>query len=286
MLHQAVAVLRVLPKSLEGREQIVVQHQRAALRQVVKYGGGLLEKQGQVILNARRGNALAHVFVDAAFARVALYQLAPAAAKLAAGGFVHRELAPWQQAHLIYGVQAALAVGVKGADGVDFIIKQVHPVGLLCAHGVQINQAAAHGIFTWAYHLADMAVARKRKLRLECCLIKLLPRFEMEGVSRQKRGRSQLVKRRGGWNNHHIGTIVPAVLADAPQGCQTLANQVLVGRKAVVRQRFPVRKKRTTQAGGEKRQFFKQAPCVSRISRNYGRATPCCLIAHGNVGQE
>ena len=135
-LHQAVAVFGVLPKALECGLQITMQDHggriglscMGARAQVVKYGGGFFKEQRQVVLDARRGHAVAHVFVDAAFGRVAFQQFAPAAPESRSGRLVHRELAPGQQAHFGHGVQAALAVGVKGADGVDFVVKQIHPV--------------------------------------------------------------------------------------------------------------------------------------------------------------
>ena len=131
-LHQAVSVFGVLPKALEGGLQIAVQHHGGGIclasAQVVEYRGGFFEKQRQVVLDARRGHAVAHVFVDAAFGRVAFQQFAPAAPESRSGRFVHRELAPGQQPHFGYGVQAALAVGVKGADGVDLVVKQIHPI--------------------------------------------------------------------------------------------------------------------------------------------------------------
>jgi hypothetical protein len=128
-LHQAVALLGVLPEVLEGRLQVAVQHHRGVGAQVVEHGGGVVEEQRQVVLDAGRGHAVAHVLVDAALGGVAFEQLAPAAAELGPRGVVHRELAARQQAHLGHRVQAALAVGVEGADAVDLVVEQVHAVG-------------------------------------------------------------------------------------------------------------------------------------------------------------
>ena len=66
------------------------------------------------------------------------------------------EFAPGQQAHLGHGVQAALAVGVEGADAVDLVVEQIHTVGLQGAHGEQVDQAAAHRVFARAYDLGHM----------------------------------------------------------------------------------------------------------------------------------
>jgi hypothetical protein len=90
-----------------------VQHHAGLFAQVVEDRRGLLEEQRQVVLDAGGGDAVAHVLVDAALGRVALQQLAPAAAKARRGVVVHRELAAGQQAHLGHRVQAALRVGSK-----------------------------------------------------------------------------------------------------------------------------------------------------------------------------
>ena len=94
--HQAVALLGVLPKVGKGRVQVAMQSHQGLRSQVVKHGRGVVKKQGQVVLNARGGHAIAHVFVDAAFGRVALEQFAPAAAKFGARRLVHGELATGQ----------------------------------------------------------------------------------------------------------------------------------------------------------------------------------------------
>ncbi len=55
--------------------------------------------------------------------------LAPAARNAARARLVHRELAAGQQAHLGHRVEAALGVGVEGADRVDLVVEQVDAVG-------------------------------------------------------------------------------------------------------------------------------------------------------------
>ena len=87
---------------------------------------------------------------------------------------VHRELASGQQAHLGHGVQAALAVGVEGADRVDLVVEQVDAVGHRRAHGEQVDQAAAHRVFAGAHDLRDVVVAGQRELGLELRLVQLL----------------------------------------------------------------------------------------------------------------
>ena len=230
-MHQAVAVFGVLPKTLKGGFQVAVQYHRSVFRaaaQVVIHGGGGLKEQRQVVLDAGRCHAVAHVFVDAALGRVAIEQFAPAAAEFGARVLVHRELAARQQPHFRHRVQAALAVGVKGAYGIDLVVKQVHPVRHQRAHGEQVNQAAAHRVFAGAHHLRDMAVAGQCELGFELGFVQLLLDLELEGVASQKAGRRQAVQRRGGRHDDQVGAAVFVALADAPERGQALADQVLV----------------------------------------------------------
>ena len=72
-----------------------MQHHHRGFTQVVKHGGSLFKKQGQVVFNACRRNTIAHVFVNAAACRVTFQQFTPLAAKQGAGAFIHRKFAAW-----------------------------------------------------------------------------------------------------------------------------------------------------------------------------------------------
>ncbi len=93
-LQQTVAVTRVLPETLKGRFQVAVQNHGGGIAQVVKHRGGFVKEQRQVVLDTGRGDACAHVLVDAALGGVSLQQLAPAGPKTRPGRFIHGEFAP------------------------------------------------------------------------------------------------------------------------------------------------------------------------------------------------
>ncbi len=281
-LHQPVALARVLPEVLERRLQVAVQHHGGIDAEVVEHRRRLLEEERQVVLDAGGRHAHAHVLVDAALGRVALQQLAPAAAKARARGVVHRELAPGQEAHLGHRVQAALGVGVEGADRVDLVVEQVDPVRHHRAHREQVDQPAAHRVLARAHHLRDVAVAGQRELRLELGLFQLLPALEMEGVARQEGRGRQAVERGGRRHDHHVGL----ALADAPQRGEPLADQVLVRREAVVGQRLPVRKEGGAQAGREERQLVDQAPCVVGVGGEDGGGAAGGFFALGQAREQ
>jgi hypothetical protein len=285
-LHEAVALLGVLPEVLEGRLQVAVQHHRGVGAQVVEDGGGVVEEQRQVVLDAGRGHAVADVLVDTALGGVAFEQFPPAAAELGPRAVVHRELAAGQQADLGHRVQAALAVGVEGADAVDLVVEQVHAVGHGTAHGEQVDQPAAHRVLAGAYHLGDVAVAGQGQLALEFGLIELLLDLEVEGVARQEGGWRQPVQGRGGRHHNHVGAGVLVALLDAPQRGQALADQVLVRREGVIGQGLPVRKQRAAQVRRKEGHLVDQALRVGGVGGDDGRQAARRFFAGGQLRQQ
>ena len=238
-----------------------MKHHHRGLTQVIKYRGGLFKKQRQVVLNACSRHAIAHVFVNAAAGGVAVEQFAPTASEQSPRSLVHRELSTGQQTHLGHGVEAALGIGVEGANRIDLVIKQINPVGHQRSHGKEVNQAATHRVLTRTDHLRHMAVARHGQLLFQLGVIQPLLDFEMEGVCRQKRRWRQTVQSGGGRHQHHIRQ----ALRDTPQGGQTLADQILVRRKTIVGQGFPIGEQHTGQVGLEKLHFFQQTLRIESV---------------------
>ena len=218
VLQKPVALARVDPKAAQGVVHFAVQDQCCASAEVVKNGGGFFKKQRQVVLDATAGQARGHVFVDAAFGRIALDALAPACAKSRARGLVHGEFAPRQQAHFGHGIKAALAVGVEGANGVHFIAEQVHAVRHRRAHGEEVDEATAHGVFTRRHDLAHVLIACQCQLRLEPGFVEPHLLFEVEGVAGHEGRWRQSREGRGGGQKHDIHLAV----FDAPQRGKSL----------------------------------------------------------------
>ena len=269
-------------KLLKRAFQIAVQHQRGIGAQVVEHGRRVVKEQRQVVLDASGGDAVAHVLVDAALGGVALQQLAPAVAKLGARRLVHGEFAAGQQAHFGHRVQAALAVGVEGADRVDLVVEQIHPVGQGAAHGEQVDQPAAHRVLARADHLRDVRVAGQRELAFQRRFVQLLPLLEVKRVARHEAGRRQPVQRRGGGDQHHVRLL----LANCPQRGQPLADQVLVRAEGVVGQRLPVGKHHAAQAGREEAHLVHQAPRVARVGGDDGGELFLAGFAFGQLRQQ
>jgi hypothetical protein len=109
---------------------VAVRDDQSVRRQVVEESGGALEEQAAASTRCRRWRQpVADVLVDRRLRRVAFEAFAPATAKRGARGFVHRELAPGQQAHAVDRVQAALGVRIEGPDRFDLVAEQVEPIG-------------------------------------------------------------------------------------------------------------------------------------------------------------
>ena len=89
-----MAVLGIAPELRHRAVQVADQRHGRVGADVVKDGRCLFKEQRQVVLNASRRNAIAHVLVDTALRGVALHDLAPLVPKGSTRGLVHRELTP------------------------------------------------------------------------------------------------------------------------------------------------------------------------------------------------
>jgi hypothetical protein len=262
VLQKAVALARVGPEAAQRGVHLAVQHECGIGPQVVEDGRRALEEQRQVVLDACGGDAGTEVLVDAALGRVTLELLAPARAEGGPRGVVERELAAGQQAHLGHRVQAALRVGVEGADRIDLVAEQVDAVGHRRAHREQVDQPAPHRVLAWRDHLADVRVAGQHELCLQRRFVELVLVPELERGAGQERGRRQPRQRGRGRQQHQVHVLGRP---QPPQGGQAFADQVLVRAEGVVGQRLPVGEDGDAQAGREQRQFVGQPLCIGRF---------------------
>ena len=268
-LQEVVARLRIGPEAPDRAFDIADQREQGVGRQVVEQRRGLLEKQRQIVFDAGRGDAVADVLVDRRTRRIAFKHFAPAAAKGIARRFVHRKFAPRQQPHFAHRIERALGVGVEGADGVDGVAEQVDPVRQRRAHRKQVDQAAAHRVFAGRHHLRDVGIAGQRQLRFEARLVQRLALLEEKGIGGQERRRRHPQQRGGGGHDQHVALTV----LDFIQRRQPLRHQVLMRRKGVVRQGFPVRQDVAAQfrraVGAKPRDFGAQALGIGGVGDHY-----------------
>ena len=130
-----------------------------------------------------------------------------------------------------------------------------------------------------------MLVARKRELSAQLRLVELLTLLEEERIGGKVRGRSEPVERRCDRNDEDIALSG----LDVVQGCQTLRDQVLVGRELIIGQRLPVRQQMHPQFRRKERDLVAQPLGVERLGAKHRQRTLltgellCCLGEHPRV---
>ena len=64
-----------------------------------------------------------------------------------------------QYADFINGIRGALCLGVKAADVVDFVVKEIKSEGFRGTHGKNVHNPATNAEFPRGHHLLDVTVA-------------------------------------------------------------------------------------------------------------------------------
>ncbi len=238
---QVVAALLVaaLDSSDEGGGRIPASRRlqgQDPVGQVVEEGGGLLEKERKVILEAPRGAALGHLPVDQARLGIARKRRP---IPLAEGGdrlFAQGELPGGEHAHPFHSLPGPLGVGVEATDALHLLVKQVDAQGHLAAHRKDVEQGAAHRELAVAHDLGDAGVTG--------ALQPAAGRVQVQPVSHREHQRVavHVVPRRQplhqGGHGHHQD---PSVQARYPmQREQSLRDQLREWREDVVGQGLPV----------------------------------------------
>jgi hypothetical protein len=256
-----VAGRRVAPEIADGGGDVAVQRNRAAFRQVVEERRHGVEEERQVVLDARGGDAGRDVAVERLLGRIALEELAPAAAESRAPFVVERKLARRQEPDLLHRVNRALGIDVEGLDGIDQIVVEVEAVGKRSAHREEVDQPAAHADFARRYHLRHVLVAGGRELGTERVHGKPLAGLEKEGPSGYVRGRAEPHQR---CRRRHDGDVEVAALNAIERG-EPLGDEVLVRRELVVGQRLPVGQQAHAQRRREPADLLDEALRILRV---------------------
>ena len=246
------AVLRLPPEALTRVLDRPVQHQHAVVRQVVEQGGGRVEEQGQVVLDARVRHAEADVLVERRARRIALEGLAPAVAERGAARLVEGKLPAGQDADVADRIQRALRVRIEGLDRVDALVEQVEAKRQPCAHREHVEQAAADRELAGGDHLRDVLVTGQHELRAQAFREQAFALAEEERVAGDVAGGRKPLQRGRRRHDQDVERSVGrtlVVVRQAIQGLETLRHQILVRRQDVVGQGFPVRKRAHRQLG-------------------------------------
>ena len=186
---------------------------------------------------------------------------------------VHREFARRQQADFRHRENGALGIDVEGLDALDLVVEEVEPVGQLRTHREEVDQPAANRIFAGRDHLRDVRVAGQRYLAAKLLGIQLLALLELESVGSHEFRRRQAIDcgRRRHQQDFHIA------LQRGPQGGEALGNQILMWRKVIVGQRFPVRQQPHLEARRKPRDFIQQPLRICRAGSDHRQQPPLAL---------
>jgi len=172
-----------------------------------------------------------------------------------------------EQAHVVHLVDRALRVDVEGADTVDFVVEQIDAIGNGAAHRKQIDHAAAEAVLARRDHLRDVAVARHGELTAQRFGLDARALLQEEAVGGEELDRRQALERGGHRHDQHIAD----VMRDVVERGEPLGNEILVRRKIIVGQRFPVREQIDAQPGLEEGQFLREALAVERLAGEDGK---------------
>ena len=254
-----------------------------APRQVVEEGRHRLEEQRQVVLDARRRDAGRDVLVEALLRRVALEQLAPAAAEARAPGLVERELARRQHADFLHRVERALRVDVEGLDRVDHVVVEVEAVGQRAA-GRERDRSARRGSRTRPARPPASRAGSRRRPAAACrpSSDELLAGFEEEGAAGEVGRRAQAHQR--GRRRHRrrrrirragCGTASRAARRPGPGAART-GRRAASPSPAAGRRAAAARTRRSPRAGAARRARWRSPPRAAcpRARGAPGRARP------------
>ncbi len=270
-----VTRLRIAPETADRFGHVIVQADQRIAGQVVEQRCRFFKKQGQPVFDACRSDAVRYVFVDPGARRIAFEDFAKALAETGAALVVQWEFACRKQADFLNRVKGALGIDVEGLDVLDFVVEQVKPIRQRRTHREQIDQPAAHRVFAGRDNLGDMRVSGQRELGAELPGVESFAFLQEEGVGRQVGWGHQAVNRRRRRDQQHVAFAAH----HAVERGQTFRDEIVVRRKAVIGQRFPVRQHAHAQAGRKPRYFFEQALGVASAGGQHGQQG--ALARHG-----
>ena len=214
-------------KRRNGIVQAVGREHQGRGRQVIEQGGGFVKKQRQVVLDARRRNAVADILVHRGLFIGIREMLEPAVAEAGAGILMPWEFMGRQQFDLLDAVDRTLGFRIEGAQGFDFIIEQVNPVGQVGAHGIDVQDRSTYRVFTMLVHIFGVVIAGGFQLHAPAVDIQVLADFQQQGVALQVTGWRQPVHQGAGRDHQYA---VPG-RGQAVQGADSPGGDVLVWRE-------------------------------------------------------
>ena len=151
------------PEMFNRIEQRVRRDETGVARQVIEHGLQFVEKQRDVIFDARRHHAFADAAVNQAGQRVALDLFAVTLAEAGDGLLVGGVFGGGQDFDGLHPAHRNLVAGVKFAYRLDFIVEQVETVRRFAARREQVDNRTANRILAVLHHLRHMGITVGRQ---------------------------------------------------------------------------------------------------------------------------
>ncbi len=221
-------------------------HRPRLAGQVVEQGGQTVEKQRQIVFQARGGDALGHVLIEWHLARVHVEGVAEGGAEPADALGAERVLGGGQQIDLADLAGGALGLRVEQAQRLDVLVKQLDPERLLRTHREDVHDGAAHREFAVLVDVVALPVAAVHQPRAGGLHIEGFAHPQHETVAADVQRRRDALHQ--GVHRHHqhagAGAVQPVQHPDA------VADDVLVRAEQVVGQGLPVREQHHRHLAG------------------------------------
>ncbi len=181
-----VTAAHILPEVLGSLLDAGQGEDLGVFRQIVEQRRGLVEEQRQVVLDTRRGNAGGKILIDRTAAEIHVEALTEARAKAGDRFLFQRKLASRQQAYGIHLLDGTLILRIERAQRFDLVVEQVDAVGQGAAHGIEVEQRAAHGELAMFVHRVHAAVARRFQAQAHLFDVELLADIQHQTGTQQK----------------------------------------------------------------------------------------------------
>ena len=214
----------LFPEAAGAAVVIAAGDNRGIVRQVVKQGGALLEKQWQVIFTSPGTAPGADFTVHRALVVIDIEGFVPVHLEAAHRAPVQGILPGRQQVDRLHLVHRPLGFRVKGAQRVHLGVQQVDAVRQLAAHRENVEQRAAQGKFTVLKHGFHIEVAVAQEVAPELVDIQRLAGLQYQAGSGHVIGGRKPVHQ--GRDRHHQDAGTHAT--QAVQRAQPLGDDILV----------------------------------------------------------
>ena len=260
-----------------GFEDVGKQRNACLLRQVFEQCGGLFEEQRQVLFEAGGGDALDRIHIERALPRIDVEEGLESFPEAGDRRARQRVFVRRQQVDALDLVLRALGIRIEAPQRVDLVVEQVDAQRGVGAHGKQVDQRAAHGVFARLVDGFHRAIAGPRQ-----ALPEILPIEPVTGRQRQHAPGHVVAWRQSLHQGVDRSQYDPlGAFLQFPQRSQPCRDDVLVRREAVVGQRFPVGKRHHRHVGIEAQRAF-EALRACRVRRHHQQ---WCIIGQARQRQ-